>query len=379
MTGKERVLMTLSGQEPDRVPIGEFAIDFDTVEKIIGHETYVRAKAKSQIAFWQGRHDEVAESYLNDQLELYRKIDIDIITFPMATWEIPPETDEPAPRRIDAATWEDRHGRVYKYSEMTADITCIHDPVAEQRVFTVEEFDCPPPLLRPDPRSWKILDALIQAFKKEKFICGPSGGEIGILFLGGIERGCLELLQNPDVVRQATAFYLAQQNEADPYFIHPDSDAVLWGADFGFKTGPLISPRMFDDFFLSANRDRVRQIHDRFDKKVMKHCCGNITALLDAFLQIGYDAYQSIQASADMDICRLKQSIGDRITLWGGVSLENLVSGTPEQVRQDVRRSMQCAKNGGKFILGASHSIAVGTKYDNYMAMLDEYHRLSAY
>jgi hypothetical protein len=94
MTGKERVLMTLSGQEPDRVPIGEFAIDFDTVEKIIGHETYVRAKAKSQIAFWQGRHDEVAESYLNDQLELYRKIDIDIITFPMATWEIPPETDE---------------------------------------------------------------------------------------------------------------------------------------------------------------------------------------------------------------------------------------------------------------------------------------------
>ena len=39
-------------------------IDFDTVEKIIGHETYLRAKARSRIAFWEGRHDEVAQSYL---------------------------------------------------------------------------------------------------------------------------------------------------------------------------------------------------------------------------------------------------------------------------------------------------------------------------
>ena len=49
MNSKERVLATLDGKIPDRVPIGEFAIDFDTVEKIIGHETYLRAKAKSQI------------------------------------------------------------------------------------------------------------------------------------------------------------------------------------------------------------------------------------------------------------------------------------------------------------------------------------------
>ncbi|MBN1542924.1 hypothetical protein JW992_12325 [candidate division KSB1 bacterium] len=379
MTGKQRVLMTMRGEEPDRVPIGEFAIDFDTVEKIIGHETYVRAKAKSQIAFWEGRHDEVAESYLNDQLELYRKIDIDIITFPMATWEIPPETDDPPPKRIDDTTWEDRWGRIYKYSDLTADITCIVDPVAESRVYTRKEFEADPVIPQPDARSWKILDTLIRTFKDEKFICGPSGGEIGILFLGGIERGCMELLTNPDVVRQATDFYLKQQNAADSFFIHPDSDSVLWGADFGFKTAPLISPAMFDDFFLQANRLRVERIHNLFDKKVMKHCCGNIQALLNSFLEIGYDAYQSIQASADMDICRLKSSIGDRITLWGGVSLENLVSGSPDDVRADVRRAMTCAKKGGRFILGASHSIAVGTNYENYMAMLDEYHNLCTY
>ncbi len=158
----------------------------------------------------------------------------------------------------------------------------------------------------------------------------------------------------------------------DDAWLHPDSDAVLWGADFGFKTGPFISPAMFREMFLKANKERVKQVHRR-GKRVMKHCCGNVWSLMDMFLEIGYDAYQSIQTSASMDIKKVKERYGDRLTLWGGVDLEHLVHGTPEEVRQDVRRAMSCAKKGGRFILGASHSIAVGTKYDNYMAMLDEY------
>ena len=162
-------------------------------------------------------------------------------------------------------------------------------------------------------------------------------------------------------------------------FIHPDSDGILWGADFGYKSGPFISPAMFKEFFLEPNESRVKNIHDKFDKKVMKHCCGNNNALLDYFVEIGYDAYQSIQPTADMDICKLKKSHGDKITLWGGVALEHLVSGTADEVRKDVRTAMECAKPGGRFILGVSHSIAVGSNYDNYMAMLDEYHKLCDY
>lgn len=379
MTSKQRVLATLAGEQPDRVPIGEFAIDFDTVEKIIGHETYLRAKAKSQIAFWEGRHDEVAESYLRDHIELHRKLELDIVTFPMATWEIPAETDEPPPRRLDDVTWEDRFGRIYRYSPITADITCIKDPVLERTVFRPEMFEEPLPVPQRDERSWRVLDGVIQEFKQEKFICGPSGGEIGIVFLGGLERGCLELAENIPAVKAATAQLLEQQMAADEVLIHPDSDAVLWGADFAHKGGPFISPKLFRELFLEANRTRVRQIHEKYGKKVMKHCCGNVHALLDAFVEIGYDAYQSIQSSAGMDICALKSGIGRVLTLWGGVAVEHLVSGTPEDVRADVRRAMNCAKEGGRFILGSSHSVAVGSRYDNFMAMLEEYHRLCAY
>ncbi|MGE5742176.1 MAG: uroporphyrinogen decarboxylase family protein, partial [Candidatus Aminicenantes bacterium RBG_16_66_30] len=228
-------------------------------------------------------------------------------------------------------------------------------------------------------RSWRILDAVVQAFKREKFICGPSGGSVGIVLLGGMERGLLELAANPDAVRAATKAFVRRQNEADAVFIHPDSDAVMWAEDLGHKTGPLIGPSMFRDLFLEANKDRARNVKEKYGKKILKHCCGNINLLLDLFVEIGFDAYQSIQPTAGMDICRLKRDYGDRIALWGGVAVENLVGGSREDVRSDVRRAMACAKPGGRFILGASHSIAVGTKYDNYMALLDEHAKLCQY
>jgi uroporphyrinogen-III decarboxylase len=379
MTSKERVYAALEGRIPDKVPYAEFAVDFDTVERILGRKTYLRAKADSQIAFWEGRHDEVAESWLEDHIELHKKLGLDIVTFPMATWEMPPPGDDPPPRRVDANTWEDRRGRIYKLSDATRDITCVHDPVRDARVFTAAEFEKEPEPLRRDERSWKILDAVIQEFKAEKFICGPSGGSVGIVLLGGMERGLLELAANPDAVRAATAYLVRQQNLADAAFIHPDSDAVMWAEDLGYKTGPLIGPAMFRDFFLEANKERARNVKSKFGKKILKHCCGNINMLLDFFVDIGFDAYQSIQPTAGMDICRLKKDYGDRLTLWGGVAVEHLVGGTPEEVRGDVRRAMACAKPGGRFILGASHSVAVGTKYDNFMAMLDEYTKLCQY
>ncbi len=379
MTAKERVYAALEGRIPDRVPYAEFAVDFDTVERLLGHETFLRAKARSQIAFWEGRHDEVAQSWLEDHIALQRKLPLDIVTFPQATWEMPPETDEPPPRRVDPATWEDREGRIYRLSEATQDITCVRDPVRDAKVFTAAEFEKDGAPIRRDERSWRILDAVIREFKGEKFICGPSGGSVGIVLLGGMERGLLELAANPDAVRAATKSFVRRQNEADAVLIHPDSDAVMWAEDLGHKTGPLIGPAMFRDLFLEANKERARNVKEKYGQKILKHCCGNIALLLDFFIEIGFDAYQSIQPTAGMDICRLKKDYGGRIALWGGVAVENLVGGTPEDVRSDVRRAMACAKPGGRFILGASHSIAVGTKYDNYMALLDEHSKLCQY
>ena len=58
---------------------------------------------------------------------------------------------------------------------------------------------------------------------------------------------------------------------------------------------------------------------------------------------------------------------------WGGVPVELLVSGTVDEVRKSVKYALDTYKTGGRYIFGTSHSIAVGTKYDNFMVMVEEF------
>lgn len=380
MKSKERVQRALAHQPVDRVPIGFFAIDFDTVERLLGHETYLRAKAKSQIAFWEGRRDEVVQSWKEDTIELYRKLDfIDIINVgAMASSTAPPSDYEPEKvRQVDAETWEADDGRVWKYSEVTADLTLVARP---ERDYAVTDFPLDEEPQPPDPSVYEVVDAVIAALGDQRFILGPSGGEAGMVLLGGMEHGLMLYALKPEVVRQAIAYQTRMANLRDAYALRPGTDGVLWGTDFAATTGPFISPRMFRDFCLPSIKERVAAVKSR-GFAVLKHACGNNWKLLDMFVEAGYDAYQSIQASAGMDLARVKAHVGDALALWGGVRVENLVSGTPEDVRRDVAKAMLDGGPDGAppvgYIFGTTHSVAVGTKYENFMAMLEAYHEWS--
>lgn len=373
MNSKERVRRALAFEPVDRVPIGFFAIDFDTVERVLGHETYLRAKAKSQIAFWEGRRDEVVQSWKEDTIELYRKLDvIDIVNVSaMASSVAPPRDYEPEPvRQVNATTWEAPDGRVWKYSDITADLTLVAQPAPHYTLADFPPDEVPAP---PDPSIFEVVDAVIAALGADHYILGPCGGEAGMLLLGGMEHGLMLYALEPDVVRHAIAHATRRANLSDRDYIRPGSDGVLWGTDFAATTGPFISPRMFRDFCLSSIQARVQAVKAH-GLAVLKHACGNNWKLLDMFLEAGYDAYQSIQASAGMDLAAVKAYVGGRMALWGGARVENLVSGTPEDVRRDVAQAMQAGAPGSGYIFGTTHSVAVGTQYDNFMAMLDAYH-----
>lgn len=381
MNSKQRVLAALEHREPDRLPLGFFAVDHDTVSKVLGRETFLRAKAASQIALWEGRRDEVAQSWREDAIEFYSKLDvIDIVpAHAMASSVLPPQGYEPLrPEKIDDVSWRDHKGRVYRYSSRTDDITCVDDPVLRQMTFTPDDFPIPEVVEPPDESCFEVVDAVIEYFSAERFVAGPSGDEASMVLLGGnYERGLLEFALNPDTVMAAHHSALATGLLEDDYYIRPGQDAVLWGTDFSCNTGPMISPADFERFCLPNIIERTAAVHGR-GLKVLKHACGNNGLLLDFFVRAGYDCYQSLQESAGMDIQQLRCDVGGKLALWGGVRVENLIGGSVEEVRQDVRRAFRVAletpdAGPGGFIVGTSHSVAVGTQYDNFMAMLDEY------
>ena len=183
----------------------------------------------------------------------------------------------------------------------------------------------------------------------------------------------MALIMEREFIDKAVQYLVEKQNFLDDKIIHPGSDAVIWGADFAHSRGGFISPAMFKDMFFSGNKTRVDNIKNKHGKYVVKHCCGDVNKFLDQFVELGYDCYQSIQLSGGRDLADVKQRIGDKLVLWGGVPVELIIEGTMGEVREAVRQAMEIGKDNGRFILGTTHSIAVGSNYDNFMTMIDEY------
>ena len=184
----------------------------------------------------------------------------------------------------------------------------------------------------------------------------------------------------PELIHAANRYQTAIGNAQDRFYCRAVGNrAGMAGAlveqDMAGTNGPFISPAMWREMCYPYFKQRIDHIK-RYVDQVTFHCCGKTFALMDMFLDAGVDCYQSLQTTAGMEVGLLKAMYGDRVAFWGGVPVELLVGGTPEQVKDAVRQAMERGAPGGGFILGPSHSIAYGTKYENFMAMLDEYVRL---
>jgi len=381
VNSKERAKIAISGGIPDKVPLGDFSIDYDTAERILGHETYTRAKAKCQIGFWEGRRDEVVQSLAEDTIALYEKLDLyDIVNLcAMTLGLVPPKGYQPeVPRRIDDTTWEYADGRVLKYSNITGDITLVHDPARWTRELREEDYPLEIAYEEPDPSVYEVVDAVIAGLGADRFILGPFPTANEWVQPGGMERSLIEMVERPEFVDRVLRSSMARAEVERAHWVNRGIDGTMDGTDWSFRSGTFISPKMWQRFCYPALKANVKATHEA-GLLFVQHACGNNWSILESFMEAGVNCYQSIQATAEMDLAKVREATRGRMAIWGGVMVENLVSGTPDDIRQDVRKAMEIAKPGGGFILGASHSIAVGTVYDNYMAMLDEFDRLRDY
>ena len=72
-----------------------------------------------------------------------------------------------------------------------------------------------------------------------------------------------------------------------------------------------------------------------------------------------------------MDLKKLKEEYGDSMSLFGGVNCETLISGTPEEVEQEVIYAIDNAGKGGGLAISCSNTLMVGQKYRNVRAMYE--------
>ena len=375
MTGKERVQAVLKNQKPDRIPLGFYVVDCDTVSSVIGRKTLVRNKIGQQIALWQGRRDEIVESLRKDTIDFYKKIELcDIITHKES---ILPSKNQKWPKaaKIDETTWKDELGRIYKVSQAGNEFVCVEDPTVG-KPYRPEDF---PEDIDPagfDRTCFDAFNDVIDEFSDERFVLAP-GYLYTMVLLGGMEKGLTEYIANPELVKAAGKRYLIHDNAMSEKIFRLGFSAVLFGEDYGTTRAPIISPQMFREFCLPLIKARCENVRQYVDY-IFLHSCGNTLPLIDMLIEAGIDCLQSLQTNAGMDIGKLHEQYCGRMIFWGGISVEILLTGSTADVRKNAREACEKAKKGG-IILGPSHSISYGVPYDNFMAMLDEFEKNCQY
>ena len=378
MTSKERVTAAIARQPVDRVPLGFYAVDHDVVEQVIGRPTFVRNKIDLRIALSEGRRDEVAESLKKDTVEFYRRIDCADLLLPKEAQLLPPEDYEPEPlKKIGDDQWEDSRGRVLQAVRHANEIGCVYDPAANEPPpeYSLDDFAAPVTVSPPDPSVFEVFDYVYSELGEERYIASPCGGVTAMTLLGGTENGLVMYALQPDVVAAANRQSADRQNQLDEYFVRNNAPGVMMEQDMAGTNGPLISPAMFKDLCLPFLKERIANVK-KYAPQVIFHNCGQNMPLMDMFIDAGVDCYQSLQTTAGMEIGKLKELYGASLCFWGGVPVEMLIDGSPQDVRAAVRTAMERGAPGGGFILGPSHSIAKNTTYDNFMALIDEHSRL---
>ncbi len=119
------------------------------------------------------------------------------------------------------------------------------------------------------------------------------------------------------------------------------------------------------------------------DVKNFFHSCGAMRAVIPDLIEIGCDILNPVQVSAaGMDSAELKREYGKGLTFWGGgVDTQRVLgAGTPQQVREDVKRRLIDLMPGGGFVFNTVHNIQGDVPVENIIAMwetVQEYGRYS--
>ncbi len=202
--------------------------------------------------------------------------------------------------------------------------------------------------------------------------CHAGGIFEHVTMLLGYVGMCTAIYDDADLVRAVVNAVGERIERYDERLLELDRLVVLFqGDDMGFRSGTLISPDQLREFILPWHA-RFAQIAQEAGVPYFLHSCGNLEAIMDDLIDdVGIDAKHSFE-DAIVPVADMKRRYGERIGILGGVDVDVLGRGTPEQVRAKVRETIDACAPGGRYAIGSGNSIPSYIPLGNYLTMLDE-------
>jgi len=369
VTHRERVLTALKREQPDRVPLdlgGSLAstINIHAYRRLMARLGFGEAPP---VAYLSRRSNSVLP---DERLQSY--LDVDCRAVILNDPDVNPE------RELPDGSLTDEWGIIWKHLGDGQHFINHDGPFygLEPDPGLIQKFAWPDPL---DPGRFRTLRSQAQAHRARTdaaiILVLGTGLVHQIQFMRGYAASLEDLIVAPDFVQafmeRYTDFWV-RMTEGALQQVGDLVDLAMFGDDLGTQRGPVMNPSLYRRL-IKPYHARMVQTIKRFGKPVLLHSCGSVAAFIPDFIEVGLDALHPIQVSAkDMESAKLKREFGRDITFWGGVDTQRaLPLGTPQEVREEVRRRIADLGPGGGYVLGAVHNIQAEVPVDNILAMFE--------
>lgn len=144
--------------------------------------------------------------------------------------------------------------------------------------------------------------------------------------------------------------------------------------DLGGQYGPNIDPESYRKIIKPYHKKLIDHIKKISDAKILFHSCGSIYDFIPDFIEIGIDILNPVQVSAaHMDSSNLKKEFGKDIVFWGGgIDTQRVLPlGTPDEVREEVKRRIDDLAPRGGFVFTTVHNIQANVPAINVKTMFE--------
>lgn len=381
MNSRQRILTTLNHKEPDRVP-------FD-----IGGTVVTGINVNAYVALRNFLGMPRIEPKIIDVLQQLAQVDDDM----MARLCVDVKNVSPRSSATHKVEIQDGDGYKFFYDEwqigwkMPKEGGLYYDMFAhpltgEITQAEVERYVLPDPL---DPARFvglrEAAERVAEVEGRAVMIGNMAAGVLEIsAWLRGFEDFYADLAADPklacylmDKVLDTKMAYWSKALE----ILGDTVDVVQEADDFSGQYAMLISPHTYRTLVKPRHKQLFDFIHAHTRAKIFFHSCGSVRPVIPDLIEIGVDILNPVQVSAkDMDSADLKREYGRDICFWGGgVDTQRVFDvGTPQQVREEVKRRVNDLMPGGGFVFNTVHNIQGNVPPQNIMAMwetLQEYGR----
>ena len=153
-------------------------------------------------------------------------------------------------------------------------------------------------------------------------------------------------------------------------------DVVLICDDIAAQNGPLISPEAYRKLVKPREARILAEIKANTSAKLIYHSCGSIYWAMPDIIEMGADALNPVQVSANnMETDKLKREFGRHITFWGGIDTHHVLPfGSPDDVHREVKTRIEDMSAEGGYVVGSVHIIQQEVPPQNILAMAEAAH-----